>query len=200
MVLDSADLTNSGLRIERLDALDQSDADYLVSKIRTIPDFPAKGIMFRDFIPAMSDPKAFAILIEALKKSIPVDPDSFDYVGGLEARGFLAGAPLAVSMEKGFVAFRKAGKLPPPTLKREYDLEYGQASVEIEKNILPKGARVLIVDDLIATGGTAQAAAELVEDAGAEVAGFAFVMELDGLDGRGKLGNYPTSVLIGLPA
>lgn len=200
MVLDAGDSTNSGLRIERLDAIDTSDAEYLISKIRTIPDFPAKGIMFRDFIPAMSDPRAFAILIDALKKSISIDEGSFDYIGGLEARGFLAGAPLALAMGKGFVAFRKAGKLPPPTLKREYDLEYGQASIEIEEDVIPKRAKVLIVDDLIATGGTAQAAAKLVEDAGADVAGFAFVMELDGLNGRGKLGGYPTSVLMGLPA
>lgn len=200
MVLDSTDLTASGLRIERLDAIDKSDAEYLISKIRSIPGFPAANIMFRDFIPAMSDPRAFNILIEALKKSIPVDLDSFDYIGGLEARGFLAGAPLAFSAGKGFVAFRKAGKLPPPTLKQEYDLEYGTASVEIEQNLLPEDARVLIVDDLIATGGTAEAAAKLVEDAGAQVAGFAFVMELDGLEGRGKLAGYPTSVLMGMPA
>lgn len=200
MVLDSVDLTNSGLRIERLDAIDEVDADYLVSKIRSIPDFPAKNIMFRDFIPAMSDARAFDILIDAVKKSLPVDIESFDYVGGLEARGFLIGAPLALSTGKGFVAFRKAGKLPPPTLKQEYDLEYGKASVEIEEGLLPQGSRVLIVDDLIATGGTAQAAAKLVEDAGSHVAGFAFVMELDGLDGRGKLSGYPTSALLGLPA
>lgn len=200
MVLDSVDSTNSGLRIEGLADVDPQDSEYLISHIRTIPGFPAASITFRDFIPAMTDPKAFSILISSLQKALPVDPADFDYVGGLEARGFLVGAPLAFSLGKGFIAFRKAGKLPPPTLKREYDLEYGKAAVEIEKDILPEGARVLIVDDLIATGGTANAAAQLVEDAGAKVAGFAFVMELDGLDGRGQLEGYPTSALMGMPA
>lgn len=200
MAFDSADVKTSGLRVERLDAIDEADAGYLVSKIRSIPGFPAKQVMFRDFIPAMSDPKAFDILIDAVEKSIPVDPSSFDYIGGLEARGFLVGAPLAHSMGKGFLAFRKEGKLPPPTYKKEYELEYGTAAVEIEQNLLPKDSSILIVDDLIATGGTALAAASLVKEAGAHVAGFAFVMELDGLDGRKKLSAYPTSSLMGLPA
>lgn len=200
MVLDSAASTTSGWRLEGLAGIAPQDSEYLISRIRTIPGFPAESITFRDFIPVLNDPQAFNILISALEKSLPVGVDEFDYVGGLEARGFLVGAPLAYSLGKGFVAFRKAGKLPPPTLSREYDLEYDTATVEIEKDLLPEGSRVLIVDDLIATGGTAKAAAQLVEDSGAKVAGFAFVMELDGLNGRGKLEGYPTSALMGMPA
>lgn len=200
MITESVENAIEGLRVERLDALNPDDAQYLVSKIRSIPGFPAAKIMFRDFMPALTDARAFKILITALEKALPVRVDEFDYIGGLESRGFLVGAPLAFSLGKGFLAFRKEGKLPPPTLGREYALEYGKASIEIEKDLLPQGARVLIVDDLIATGGTAQAAAQLVQDAGAVVAGFSFVMELDGLDGRGKLGQFPTTALMGLPA
>lgn len=193
-------LTRKGVRIERLDTLDPADRDYVISHIRTIPDFPKDQINFRDFIPAVQDGKAFSLIIEALIKSLPVPVDSFDYIGGLEARGFLLGAPLALKLGKGFLPFRKAGKLPPQTLREEYALEYGKAAIEIEDGELTSKDSVLIVDDLIATGGTASAAAQLVERTGAKVAGFSFLMMLDGLNGRELLKDYPTSVLLGLPA
>lgn len=197
---DSNELTLKGLRLEGLDSLDKSDADHIISLIRTIPGFPAKGINFRDFIPVLNDGRAFSSLVEAIVQSLPVPASDFDYVGGLESRGFLLGAPLALRLHKGFLSFRKQGKLPPETLKQSYALEYGTATIEIEKDVLKPGDRVLVVDDLIATGGTAIAAEKLVEQAGARVVGFSFAMELDGLDGRAKLGGIPSSTLIGMPA
>lgn len=194
------DLTKKGLRIESLNVLSQEDQRYLTSKIRTIPGFPEEPVNFRDFMPVLQDGKAFNLLIEALAESLPVPVDSFDYIGGLEARGFLIGAPLAYKLGKGFLPFRKAGKLPPRTLRQEYTLEYGKAAIEIEDDELTSDSSVLIVDDLIATGGTATAAAKLVEKSGARVAGFSFFMMLDGMNGRDLLKDYPTSVLMGLPA
>lgn len=194
------DLTKKGLRIESLNVLSQADQNYVTSRIRTIPGFPDEPVNFRDFMPVLQDGKAFGLLIDALAKSLPVPLDSFDYIGGLEARGFLVGAPLALKLHKGFLPFRKAGKLPPKTLKQEYTLEYGKAAIEIEEGELTHNSSVLIVDDLIATGGTATAAAKLVEKAGAHIAGFSFFMMLDGMNGRNLLKKYPTSVLIGMPA
>lgn len=177
-----------------------SDAQYLVSKIRTVPGFPADGILFRDFMPVFADAKALAILLNALQAALPVAVDDFDLIAGLEARGFLFGPALAARLGKGFVAVRKAGKLPPETVAKSYSLEYGQATVEVERNAFEPGSRVLIVDDLIATGGSAQAARDLVESCGANVAGFSFVMELDGLGGVKSLGDHPTSSLLRMPA
>jgi adenine phosphoribosyltransferase len=198
---ESSNITSQdGVTIEGLSKLGEQKAQRIISLVRTIPDFPAKGIKFRDFIPVLNDGDAFSDLIDALVKNLPVPADQIDYVGGLESRGFLIGAPLALKLHKGFVSFRKAGKLPPQTLKQTYGLEYGHASIEIEKGIIPSGSHVLIVDDLIATGGTAQAAQELVKRSGADVAGFEFVVELNGLDGRNKLGSAPSSSLISMPA
>lgn len=175
-----------------------SDADfnYLMSKFRTIHDFPGRGVTFRDIMPVLTDPKAFHLLIDAMIDALPISPDEFDYVGGLEARGFLVGAPLAYKLGKGFLPFRKLGKLPPPTLKQNYELEYGAATIEIEDHLLPEGSRVLIVDDLMATGGTAHAAQLLVERTGSSVAGFLFAIELEGQGGREKLSQKPVNVLM----
>ena len=129
-----------------------------------------------------------------------MDPNDFDAVAGLEARGFLFGPALAARLGKGFIAVRKAGKLPPETVSQHYDLEYGQAAVEIETSAVHEGERVLIVDDLIATGGTANAASALIEKCGGKVAGFSFVMELTGIDGMKSLQEYPASSLITMPA
>ncbi len=194
------DLTKKGLRIEDLDVLNPADREYVTSRVRTIPGWPEESIHFRDFIPVLQDAKSLKLMIDAFEKSLPVPADSFDYVGGLEARGFLMGVPLAMRLGKGFLPFRKAGKLPPRTIKQEYTLEYGKAAIEIEEDELKPGSRVLIVDDLIATGGTATAAAKLVEKAGGKIAGFSFFMMLDGMNGRDLLKDYPTSVLIGMPA
>ena len=143
----ASDITVSGLN-----KVGAEDAAYLVSKIRTIPGFPKEGILFRDFMPVLADARAFGILMGALEAALPVDVDDFDMVAGLEARGFLFGPALAARLGKGFIAVRKAGKLPPETMSQSYDLEYGQASMEIETNVVHEGVRVLIVDDLIATG------------------------------------------------
>ena len=183
-----------------MDRIGREQAQYLVSRIRSVPGFPKEGIIFRDFMPVLADPKALCLLMEGLEAALPVPADSFDAVAGLEARGFLFGPALAAHLGKGFLAIRKAGKLPPDTIAESYDLEYGTASVEIETDLVRPGERVLIVDDLIATGGTAKAAADLIRQAGGEVAGFGFVMELEGLGGVASLGDVPTSSLVTMPA
>lgn len=191
----STDITVSGL--SRVGA---ENAEYLISKIRTIPGFPKEGILFRDFMPVLADARAFGVLLDALEAALPVNPHDFDAVAGLESRGFLFGPALAARLGKGFIAVRKAGKLPPDTVSQNYDLEYGQAAVEIETSAVHEGERVLIVDDLIATGGTANAASTLIEKCGGKVAGFSFVMELTGIDGMKSLQGYPASSLITMPA
>lgn len=188
------------INIGQLKAVGEDDAAYFISLIRTIPNYPKQGILFRDFIPALADPHGMAILLEALEKTLPVPVDQFDLVAGLEARGFLIGPQLAAKEGKGFLALRKEGKLPPKTLSQEYSLEYGNAKIEMEEDCLKPGQRVLIVDDLIATGGSAQAAASLVNQAGGRVAGFSFVMELNGLNGRQALRPYPVTSLVNMPA
>ncbi|MBO7717637.1 MAG: adenine phosphoribosyltransferase, partial [Aeriscardovia sp.] len=139
------------------------------------------------------------ILLDALVSTLPVQVSDFDYVGGLEARGFLIGAPMADRLGKGFVAFRKDGKLPPPVLREDYQLEYGISSVEVEKNLIKPNSKVLIVDDLMATGGTAVSAARLVKRLHARVAGFCFLIELKGQGGRERLSGIPISTLIQFP-
>jgi len=191
-VMASSDITVSGLS-----KIGNENAEYLVSKIRTIPGFPKEGILFRDFMPVLADARAFGLLLDALEAALPVAADEFDIIAGLEARGFLFGPALAARLGKGFIAVRK---LPPETVSESYDLEYGQATVEIETNIVHEGSRVLVVDDLIATGGTARAAASLIEKCGGTVAGFSFVMELVGIGGMASLGDCPTSSLITMPA
>lgn len=190
----------SDISLAHSDLLAADDAQYLCSLIRTIPGFPAEGIKFRDFMPVFSDTRGLELLVEGLIKALPVARDDFDYIAGLEARGFLLGTALALKLKKGFVAVRKAGKLPPPVVSQSYDLEYGTATMEIEEGLIPQGSRVLIVDDLIATGGTAWAAQKLIEAVGASVSGFSFVMELDGLDGASKLGDKPMSTLMVMPS
>ncbi|RSX53771.1 adenine phosphoribosyltransferase [Bifidobacterium goeldii] len=193
-------MTQSDITIEDLSKVGQADAEYLVSLIRTIPGFPKEGIKFRDFMPVLADAKALGILMTALEETLPIPADSFDAVAGLEARGFLFGPALAARLGKGFIAIRKAGKLPPETIGEEYDLEYGTEKVEIESDCVQGGKRVLIVDDLIATGGTAKAAMDLIQAGGGQVVGFSFVMGLTGLDGLDKLGGLPTATLVSMPA
>ncbi|RBP98064.1 adenine phosphoribosyltransferase [Bifidobacterium aemilianum] len=193
-------MTASDIKIDQLSKVDSSDAEYLISRIRSIPDFPSKGVLFRDYLPLMADAKGLQVLMNALEAALPVPADSFDAIAGLEARGFLCGPILAARLNKGFVAVRKAGKLPPATISESYTLEYGQASIEIEDTAVSPGQRVLIFDDLIATGGTAQAAARLIARSGGTVAGYSFVMELEGLGGIEQLGDYPCSSLVTMPA
>lgn len=190
----------SDISINSLSLVGQEDADYLVSLIRTTPGFPKEGINFRDFMPVLADPRGLSILIDALVKALPVSIDEFDAVAGMESRGFLIGVPLALRLGKGFIAVRKAGKLPPPTKKVEYALEYGTAAIEVEDDAIKPGARVLIVDDLIATGGTAGAARTLIEEHGATVAGYSFVMELTGISTPPELCAYKRSSLVTMPA
>ena len=190
----------SDISLSSPNLLPQEDADYLCSLIRTIPDFPSEGILFRDFMPVFAQAKSMNLLIQGLVNALPVMPSEFDYIAGLEARGFLIGTALAQKLDKGFIAVRKAGKLPPPVLSQSYDLEYGKATMEIEKDLVKPGSRILIVDDLIATGGTAWSAMKLFESIDCSVAVFSFVMELDGLDGTAKLDNHPMSTMMVMPA
>lgn len=193
-------MTTTDITVKPLKNVSSEDASYLASLVRTIPGFPNPKIVFRDFLPVFADARGMNILIESLVDSLPVSKDSFDLVAGLEARGFLFGPVLAARLNKGFVAVRKSGKLPPEVISESYSLEYGEAKIEIEKDLIKPGQRVLIVDDLIATGGTAKAAARLVERSEGVVAGFCFVMELTGINGMSDLQSYKCSSLMEMPA
>ncbi len=168
--------------------------DQLKSHIREIPDFPEKGILFRDITTLLKDPNALRESIVHLNRAVYGIP--FDYVVAPESRGFIFGMPVAYEMDKGFIPVRKKGKLPAETIAKEYDLEYGKATIEIHKDALKPGDKVVIVDDLLATGGTAKAMIELVEAVGAEVSALAFLIELDFLNGRECLKNYNVKTLL----
>jgi adenine phosphoribosyltransferase len=155
------------------------------SKIRTIPDFPKKGIMFRDITTLLKDAEGFRMVVDELHKKY--SKADIDIVVGLEARGFIIGGPLAYMLGKGFVPIRKAGKLPYKTVSHEYSLEYGTDKIEIHSDAISKGDRVLIVDDLLATGGTALAAAALVKKLGGEIVEMAFIVDLPEVGGRKKI-------------
>ena len=167
--------------------------DYVV----TIPDFPEPGIMFRDITSVIQEPEGLKLAVDGLVDLVK-DLD-FDLVIGPESRGFIFGVPVAYLLGKGFVPVRKKGKLPRETVSQKYDLEYGQAEVEIHKDAVQPGQKVVIVDDLIATGGSAEAAVKLVEKLGGQVVRMVFVMELAGLEGRKKLDGYDVESLIVYP-
>ena len=160
----------------------------------TIPDFPEPGIMFRDITSVIQDPDGLKLAVDGLVDLLR-DVD-FDVIAGPESRGFIFGVPVAYLMGKGFVPVRKKGKLPRKTVSQKYDLEYGQAEIEMHTDAVKPGQKVVIVDDLMATGGSAEAAARLVEKLGGEVVKMVFVMELAGLEGRKKLKDYPVDSLI----
>ena len=166
----------------------------LASKIRDIPDFPKRGIVFKDIMPLLADPEALHETVEQLAAF--AEPRKPDVVLGAEARGFILGAALAYRLGCGFVAARKPGKLPWRTVSAKYALEYGFDALELHADAIVNGARVLVHDDLLATGGTARAKVDLVEQLGGEVVGLAFVIELGFLNGREKLGGYDVCSLI----
>jgi len=159
--------------------------EALRNKIRNIPDYPKKGIIFRDITPLLKDGNAFMTVISEM--AAPFRESHIDYVAGIEARGFILGGALAKELGAGFIPIRKKGKLPYRTISADYDLEYGKATIEVHEDSVEKGSTVLIVDDLLATGGTAKAAADLMKRLGANIAGFAFLVELTELGGTAKL-------------
>jgi adenine phosphoribosyltransferase len=162
--------------------------------IRDIPDFPSPGILFRDITPVLQDPRTFREVIVSMCECVrPMKPD---VIVGIESRGFVFGAPIALELGIGFVPVRKKGKLPWETLEAEYSLEYGTNAVEIHRDALEPGMRTAIVDDLLATGGTARAAVQLVEELGGVVAGLSFLIELTFLNGRSLLEAHDVCTLV----
>lgn len=168
----------------------------LAKSIRSIPDFPKPGILFRDITTLIKDKKAFKESIDLIAKKFKGEKREIDYVVGVEARGFIFGGALANKLKIGFIPVRKKGKLPWKTKSITYNLEYGTDTLEIHEDALAPGNKVIIIDDLLATGGTVKAVADLVENQGAKIAGIAFVVELIDLKGRDKLKNYPVFSLV----
>jgi adenine phosphoribosyltransferase len=168
--------------------------DDLKTTIRSIPDFPKKGIMFRDITTLLKDPAAFATAIDRL--TAYYRGKSIDKIVSVESRGFILGAPLAYNLHAGFVPVRKPGKLPAEKLSQSYALEYGTDTLEIHQDAIARGERVLILDDLLATGGTISATCKLVEKLGGTIVGLAFLIELAFLDGRKQLSGYDVHSLV----
>ncbi len=162
--------------------------------VRSIPDFPEPGIIFRDVTTVIQDPDGLKLAVDKLQEMVQ-DVD-YDVVVGPESRGFIFGVPVAYNMHKSFVPVRKKGKLPCETIEMEYDLEYGTAVIEIHKDAIKPGQKVVIVDDLIATGGTTEAIIKLVEALGGKVVKICFLMELAGLKGREKLSGYDVDAAV----
>ena len=167
--------------------------DYII----TIPDFPEPGVMFRDVTGVLDSAEGFQLAIEELYKLL--DGVDYDTIAGVESRGFIFGTPLAYRAKKKFVPIRKKGKLPRETVEQTYDLEYGTATIEVHKDSIKPGEKVIIIDDLIATGGTVGAAAKLVEELGGEVVKMIFMIELEGLKGREKLAGYDIESVVKYP-
>ena len=164
--------------------------DYVVS----IPDFPEEGIIFRDVTSVLQNPDGLKLAIDSMMQLL--DGVEFDVIAGTESRGFIFGVPIAYALGKAFVPVRKKGKLPCETVSAKYDLEYGTAEIEMHKDSVQPGQKVVLVDDLIATGGTIEASAKLIEELGGEVVKIIFLMELAGLNGRDKLKGYDVASVI----
>jgi len=173
-------------------AADTALAGLITARVRDIPDYPKPGIVFKDITPLLADGAALKAVVSALASGHgPVDK-----VAGIEARGFILAAPAACELGAGFVPVRKQGRLPGPTYAQSYDLEYGTATVEVHQDAFSPGERVLIIDDVLATGGTAKATVSLVRRAGADIVGVAVILELTFLGGRAKLGAQPVRALL----
>jgi len=166
----------------------------LQKAIRNVPDFPLAGIQFKDITPVLADARLFAGSIDLLIDSFK--PGTIDAIVGIDARGFIFAAAAALKLKAGFIPVRKKGKLPYKTFEQSYELEYGSNTIAIHTDAVGPGSRVLLIDDLLATGGTAAAAAQLVTQAGAEIVEISFLIELSFLKGREKLGNYPVRSLV----
>ncbi len=165
--------------------------------IRSIPDFPEPGIIFRDITSVLQDPEGLQLAIDSMQKEL--EGIDFDVIAGAESRGFIFGMPLAYNLKKGFVPVRKKGKLPCETIEQEYALEYGTATLEMHKDSIKPGQKVVIIDDLIATGGTIEAIIKMVERLGGEVVKVCFLLELAGLHGRDHLKGYNVSSVVSYP-
>lgn len=162
--------------------------------IKSIPDFPEEGIIFRDITSVLQDAEGLKLAIDSMIHLL--DGVEFDVIAGAESRGFIFGVPIAYALGKPFVPVRKAGKLPRETISQEYELEYGTAAIEIHTDAVMPGQKVVLVDDLIATGGTMEAAVKLVEKLGGQVVKILFLMELAGLEGREKLSGYDVASVV----
>ena len=172
----------------------ENSLNKIVSLVRDVRDYPKEGIIFKDITPVLQDSGAFSMVIDRMAdKLTSID---FDYIAGIEARGFIIGSALAYKTGKGFIPIRKKGKLPYATISKEYTLEYGNAVIEMHADAVRKGSRIVIVDDLLATGGTAKAASELVTEAGGEVKCMMFMIELEFLKGRELLDSNDVISLI----
>lgn len=172
--------------------MDEEIITDVKNKIRNVPDFPKKGIIFRDITTALKDAKILPVMVDYLCDQFK--DVKIDYIAGIESRGFIFGMPMAYKIQAGFVPIRKPNKLPAETYSQSYELEYGTDTIEVHKDAFPASANVLIVDDLLATGGTAEAACKLVKKTGANLAGIAFLIELEDLNGREKLKDVPKVV------
>lgn len=170
-------------------------AKEIKASLKQFPNFPSEGILFEDFLPVFTKPELFKKLVKAFQ--LHVEGKKIDYVVGLESRGFLFGPALALALDAGFVPVRKAGKLPGPVYTAEFQKEYGSDKFQIQKDVIEQGAKVLIVDDILATGGSASSAGELVKQAGGDIVEYLFVMELDFLKGREKLDKPAFTLLSG---
>ena len=177
------------LPIHTLSGKEEKTMKNLEEYIRTIPDYPEPGVMFRDITSVLQDADGLHLAIDSIQEKVG-DPDDFDVVIGTESRGFIFGMPVAYNLHKPFIPIRKKGKLPRATISEEYALEYGTATIEIHQDAIKPGQKVVLVDDLMATGGTMEAMIKLVERLGGEVVKCCFVMELAGLNGRELLKGY----------
>ncbi len=166
----------------------------LKEKISEYPNFPKKGILFRDFSPILKDPSALSFIADEFSKTF--HPKDVDLFAGIESRGFLLASILAVRYNKGMIMIRKAGKLPGKTTKLSYKIEYGKDTIEIQKDVIKEGQRIVICDDLLATGGTAKASAKLIEKIGGKISGFAFIIELTELNGIAGIKKYKCKSLV----